>query len=262
MKNLANLKKGLLKFFSKVISQPVRQISEVPQNFPGLSSPIILFPVQKKFFRTIWKFDPKSYLLRIFEKLEFWKTLWPKNYSHQVFLKDFSGILEFQKFLLNKFSKVRSHFWKVEKKILLSKKFRILRRKWALVGKIKSFTVTSGLRISKFRTVCPNEWFLDFEKPCQFEKRASKIFFKGHFSARETNFRGATKLSWLVFTHHFVSSPKKIFSNNLKIWPKILFTENFWKIGILKNPLAKKLFTPSILKRFFRDFGISKIFIK
>ena len=147
-------------------------------------------------------------------------------------------------------------------KILLSKKLRILRPKCALVCRIKSFTFTSGLRISKFRTVCPNEWFLDFGRPCKFEKRASKIFFKGHFSARETTLRGATKLSWLVFTHHFVSSPKKIFLNNLKIWPKILFTKNFWKIGIFKNPLAKKLFRPGILKRFFRDFGISKIFTK
>ena len=164
------------------------------------------------------------------------------------------------------FSKCRAHnlyrvsYERLHLKFLLSKKFRILRRKCAPVGRIKSFTVTSGLRISKFRTVCPNEWFLDFGKPCQFEKRASKIFFKGHFSARETNFRGATKLSWLVFTHHFVSSPKKIFLNNFKIWPKILFTENFWKIGILKNPLAKKLFRSSILQKIFQGFWNFKNF--
>ena len=102
-------------------------------------------------------------------------------------------------------------------KILLSKKLRILRPKCALVCRIKSFTVTSGLRISNFRTVCPNKWFLDFGTPCKFQKRASKIFFKGHFSARGTNFGGAIKLSWLVLTHHFVSSPKKNFLNNLKI---------------------------------------------
>ena len=108
-------KKVLLKKFSNLISEPLGQKIILKQNFSDLSWPIILFPVQKNFFRTIFKFGPKSCLLRIFEKLEFWKTLWPKNYSDQVFLRDFSGNLEFQKFLLNIFLKVRSHFWKLKK---------------------------------------------------------------------------------------------------------------------------------------------------
>ena len=103
--------------------------------------------------------------------------------------------------------------------------------------------------------------FLVWGNPVKVQKSASKKIFKPYFWAIGTKNNFETKLFWLVLTHHFVSCPKKKFSNNFQIWPKILFTENFWKIGILKNPLAKKLFRPSILKRFFREFGISKIFI-
>ena len=113
--------------------------------------------------------------------------------------------------------------------ILWSKKFRILRRKCAPVGRIKSFTVTSGLRILKFRTVCPNEFFLDFGRPCQFQKSASKKIFKRHSSANGAKKNFETKLSWLVLTHHFVYWPKNFFSNNFKIWPKILLSATFLK---------------------------------
>ena len=163
---------------------------------------------------------------------------------------NFQGFWIFKNFYLKYFQKWEALFQN-KKKIRLDKYFVILSWKCAPVGKIKSFTVTSGLRISKFRTVCPNEWVLDFGKPCQFEKRASKIFFKGHFSARETNFRGATKLSWLVFIHHFDFRPKQFFWTIWKFDPKYYLLRIFEKLEFLKT-LWPKNYSNQV---FLRDFS-------
>ena len=93
------------------------------------------------------------------------------------------------------------------------------------------------------------------------KKRLLKFFFKGNFSAHGTNFRGATKLSWLVLTHHFSPVQNIFFEQFENLTQNPVYWE-FLKYWNLKNPLAKKLFKPGILKRFFRNFGTSNIFIK
>ena len=69
---------------------------------------------------------------------------------------DFSN---FQNFYLINFFICKAIF-ENRKKIRLDKYFGILSWKCAPVGKIKSFTVTSGLRISKFRIF----YFISFKK--------------------------------------------------------------------------------------------------
>ena len=63
-----------------------------------------------------------------------------------------SGIFDFPKFLLQKVF-LEKKILETRKKFVLDKYFRILRQKCAPVGKIKSFTVTSGLRILIWATV-------------------------------------------------------------------------------------------------------------
>ena len=63
---------------------------------------------------------------------------------------NFQGFQIFKNFYLKYFQKWEAVFQN-KKKIRLDKYFVILSWKCAPVGKIKSFTVTSGLRISKFR---------------------------------------------------------------------------------------------------------------
>ena len=121
------------------------------QNFSDLSWPIIWFPVQKNFFGPTWKFDPKSYLVRVFWNFKILKNpschqMWDFRYCKL----NFQGFQIFKNFYLKYFQKWEAVFQN-KKKIRLDKYFVILSWKCAPVGKIKSFTVTSGLRISKFR---------------------------------------------------------------------------------------------------------------
>ena len=113
--------------------------------------------------------------------------------------------------------------------LLWIEKFGILSRKCAPVGKIKNFINKSGLRISKFQSICPPELLLVLGNLPVFSEKASKKIFKRHFSANGAKKNFETKLFQLVLTHHLVFWPKKFFWTNLKIWPKILWSKTFLK---------------------------------
>ena len=125
--------------------------------------------------------------------------------------------------------------------LLWSEKFGISSRKCAPVGKIKSFINKSGLRISKFQSICSRELLSVLGYLAGFSEKASKKIFKRHFWAYGAKIIFETKLFWLALTHHFVSCPKKNFWTNLKIWPKILLSESFWNLKILKNPFCHQM---------------------
>ena len=85
------------------------------------------------------------------------------------------------------------------------------------------------------------DFFLFLADPWLFQKSAFKKIFKRHFSTRGAKASVETKLPWLVLTHHFVPCPKKIFSNNFKIFWKFSLNKNFWNFEILKNAFRHEM---------------------
>ena len=88
---------------------------------------------------------------------------------------NFQGFQIFKNFYLKYFQKWEAVFQN-KKKIRLDKYFVILSWKCAPVCKIKSFTVTSGLRISKFRTF----YFIKFSNCTTFLSHCNKTKILKH----------------------------------------------------------------------------------
>ena len=125
--------------------------------------------------------------------------------------------------------------------LLWIEKFGILSRKCAPVGKIKNFINKSGLRISKFQSICPPELLLVLGNLPVFSEKASKKIFKRHFSAN-----GAKKilkqnfcnLSWPII---WFSVQKNFFGPTWKFDPKSYEVRLFWNIKFWKNPFCHQM---------------------